>query len=141
MFSKTTLLATVLGFVVFYLSAWFFYDMLAVNFFTAHNNVPMADAIDPLMISLGALIQSFIMANGYRLLYTDRYSVKTGFQLGTGFGLFVGFGMGLLQYGTMQLMDISGTLVDGIWNIVMYGLIGATIGGIFKYKMAKSPTA
>ncbi|MEL0202721.1 MAG: hypothetical protein VW892_08845 [Flavobacteriaceae bacterium] len=37
MFSKSTLLGTLVGFLFFYLIGWLFYDSLAADYFEAHR--------------------------------------------------------------------------------------------------------
>ena len=138
MFSKATLLGTFAGFLVYYMLAWLFYGFLAQNFFEAHNNVPISTATDHLFISLGTIIQSYVIANLYRKVYEKSFNLKTGFIFGTAFGLFVGFGIGFLNHGTMMLMDITGTLVDGFWSILLFGIIGAAIGWSFKIATPKT---
>lgn len=140
MFSKATLLGTFVGFIVYYFVAWVFYEFIAIQFFEAHTNIPMNASINHLYIILGAPIQPYIIAAMYRKVYQSNYRIQSGFYFGSSFGLFVGFGLGLLNYGTMQLMDLTATLVDGVWSILLYVLVGAAIGWVFKATTPVTPT-
>ncbi|MGA0431421.1 MAG: hypothetical protein ACO3M9_05505 [Flavobacteriaceae bacterium] len=128
MFSKSTLFGTLIGFIVFNIIGWIFYDSLAADYFESHRiNMIMGD-LDILYMTLGSLIQAYALSVLYGRWCSANPSLNSGFNFGTWVGVFAGFGMNLMMYGTMQLMDIEATLVDAVWSVFFYGILGASIG-------------
>lgn len=133
MFSKSNILATILGFVTMFLLGYAIWGVATVSFFEAHatNNI-MKDPPDLLFIALGNLIGTFALSTIYGQWAAGSYSAANGFAFGIWIGIFVGLGMGLLWYGTSELMDMTGHLVEAILDIVFYGIIGAVIGFVYQ---------
>ena len=128
MFSKSTLFGTLIGFIVFNIIGWIFYDSLAADYFESHRiNMIMGD-LDILYMTLGSLIQAYALSVLYGRWCSATPSLNSGFNFGTWVDVFAGFGMNLMMYGTMQLMDIEATLVDAVWSVFFYGILGASIG-------------
>ena len=128
MFSKTNIIATLLGFVVLFVGGYVFYTFLIPDFYALHTiNDAEKEIPDMAFIAIGCLIQAFVMASLYSKWSGGNHSAKQGFCFGAFIGLFVGFGIGLITYGVMDLMDLTGHLVDGVWSIVFYGLAGMVI--------------
>ncbi len=135
MFSKSKLLATLAGFLVLYLLGWAFYGGLAENFFLEHSvsGAHKGDSVDGIwQIAIGSSIVSFMMTTIYQKWAKDTYSAKSGFQFGAYIGILLGLGLGIIIYATTNFMDFTGQLVDGLWNVVYYGIAGAAIGSVFK---------
>ncbi len=139
MFTKATLLGTLVGGIVMNLLGWVFYEYAAASFFEAHTLTAMDAHMDPVYITIGALIIAFAMSNIYKR-YTSHYGVGSGFKFGVWIGVLFGFGMGLVMYGTAQWMDITATIVDNLWALLYYGITGASIGWVFS-KTHSSKTA
>jgi hypothetical protein len=53
MFSKTTLISTLLGAVALNLLGYAFYEYLAGSYFEAHHNISMEGNMDPIFITIG----------------------------------------------------------------------------------------
>lgn len=137
MISKSTLLGTLFGFLVLYLLGWAFYCHLASEFYESHSNVSMNNML-PVFIALGSLLFCFGLANLYRKNnHGGNPGPKSGFFLGAWVGFCIGFGLNILNYGSTQMMDFTGTLVDSIWCVFFYGLTEAAIGWAFKLTTPK----
>lgn len=131
MFTKSHLLGTLGGFIVLFLGGWLYYDMLAKGFYDAHTSqaataIMRGENANILYVALGCLVQACVMAT----LYGKLAEKGNGLKFGAYFGLFVGFGLGLLNYGIMDFMDMTGALVDFVWSIVFYAVIGWVIAMI-----------
>ncbi len=133
MFTKQNVLATLASFAVMFLLGYAIWGFATVDFFNEHslNNV-MKDPGDMLFIALGVLIQAFAMSSLYGKWARGVHSPKEGFQFGVWLGLFVGLGIGLLQYGVMELMDLTGYLVETVLDIIYYGIGGIVIAVVYK---------
>lgn len=139
MFSKSTLLATLIGFFVHFMLGWLIYDYLAASFFEQHANIPMNEEDMNLgFIALGSLLQIFVVANLFRKLNAGESRSPNGINLGIWIGVFVGLGINLMMYGTSAPIDLTGTLVDAVLNLILYGVTGAVIGWAFKVTRPKS---
>ena len=135
MFSKSTLLATLIGFISLFLLGYVIYVVLAASFFEQHTNIPMNEEdMNMAFIALGSLFQVFVMANLFRKLSDGR----NGLHLGVWIGVFVGLGINLMMYGSSAPLDLTGTLVDAVLNIVLYGITGTVIGWAFKVTRPQS---
>lgn len=87
----------------------------------------MKDPPDMLFIILGNLASGALIS----YIFTRWAGIKTaatGLEAGAVIGLFIGLGFGLVMYGTSNLMDITGTIVDVLIYTAMYGLAGSAVG-------------
>ncbi len=133
MFTKQNLLATLAGFAVMFLLGYAIWGYATVDFFEGHTiNKVMKNPPDMLFIALGNLIGVFALSSLYGKWARGVHSAGEGFQFGVWIGIFVGLGMGLLWYGTTELMDLTGYLVEAIIDIIFYGIIGAVIALVYK---------
>jgi hypothetical protein len=139
MFTKQNLLATLAGFVVMFLLGYAIWGVATVDFYESHTltNI-LKDPPDMLFIVLGNLIAAFALSSLYGKWARGVHSFSEGFQFGTWIGIFVGLGIGLLWYGTSELMDMTAHLVEAVLYIVYYGIIGAVIAIVYKATAPKA---
>jgi len=133
MFTKSHLLGTLGGFLVLFLGGWLYYDMLAKGFYDAHTSQAAAalmrgEDTNLFFVALGSLVQACVMTS----LYDKLADKGNGLKFGAFFGLFVGFGIGLLNYGLMDFMDMTGALVDFVWSIVFYAIAGWVMAMVYN---------
>ncbi|MGA0414727.1 MAG: hypothetical protein ACO3MZ_02190 [Flavobacteriaceae bacterium] len=118
-----------------------FYDSLAADYFDTHRVNMMMGELNMFYLTLGSLIQAYVLSVLYgRWCDCDR-SIRSGFCFGAWIGAFVGFGMGLMMNGTMELMDLEATLVDAVWSVFYYGITGASIGWAYNLADGKKKAA
>ena len=132
MFSKQTLLATLLRGLTLFFLGWIFYGMVAGEFFSSNTLVDIPERMDMSAIALGCFIEAFVLANLFRSWTNLESSVLEGFQFGAWIGLFLGFGTGIVSYGTFEMHTLNVHLVDTAWSIVFYGLTGLIIAWSFR---------
>jgi len=133
MFTKSHLLGTLGGFVILFLGGWLYYDLLAKGFYDAHTSeaakaIMRGENANLIYVAIGCLVQACVMST----LYSKMAEKSNGLKFGALFGVFVGFGIGLLNYGIMDFMDMTGALVDFVWSIVFYAITGWVIALIFN---------
>ena len=133
MFTKQNVLATLAGFLVMFLLGYAIWGFATQDFFESHslNNI-MKDPPDMLFIALSNLLAVFALSTIYGKWARGHHSAKDGFQFGLWVGVFVGLGLNLLWYGTTELMDLTGHLVEAVIDIIFYGIIGAVIAIVYK---------
>ena len=132
MFSKQTLLATLLGGLTLFFLGWIFYGMVAEEFFSSNTLIDIPERMDMAAIALGCVIEAFVLANLFRRWTHDESSIFEGFQFGAWIGLFLGFGAGIVSYGTYEMHTLNVHLVDAAWSVVFYGLTGLIIAWSFR---------
>lgn len=132
MLTKATLTGTLLGFIFLFFSGWIFYDTLTPSFFEQHYiNMPSMMATEMNYIALGVLIQASVLSLLYSQWAKNRYNLRNGFKIGALLGLFIG-GWSMISLGTVQLIDLEGTLVDTLWQMFSLGVAGNINGSIFR---------
>ena len=75
----------------------------------------MNEMMDFKYITLGTLIEAYVLSVLYGKWAAGNYEKNSGFRFGAWVGIFVGFGIGLLMYGTFQLLSLgfsSGQLLE-----------------------------
>lgn len=133
MLSKATLSATLVGFIFLFFSGWIFYDYLSVDFFSQHYmNMPSMMSSEMNYIALGVLIEAYVLSVIYGKWAKGNFTLSSGFKLGALLGLFVGLGLNMVALGTIELMDVQGTLVEAVWSVVYFGIAGCLNGWIYK---------
>ncbi len=138
MFTKQHLLATVVAAVTMFVLGFLIWGVATVDFFDGHstNNVMKDPPLFPWII-LSNLIAAFALCAIYGKWARGYHSMGGGFQFGIWIGIFMGLGVGLLWYGTSDLMDLQGHLVEAVLDIVYYGIVGMVIGLMFKATQPK----
>lgn len=133
MLTKATLTGTLVGFIFLFFSGWIFYDTLATDFFSQHYvNMPSKMANEMNYIALGVVVEAYILSLIYGQWAKGNYNLQSGFKLGALLGLFIGLGINMITLGTIELINIQGSLVDALWNVVCFGIAGSLNGWVFK---------
>jgi len=142
MFSKQHLLSTLVAAVTMFFLGYLIWGVATVDFFEGHtiNSVMKDPPLFPFII-LANLIAAFTLCVIYGKWARGYHSMGGGFQFGVWIGIFVGLGMGLLWYGTSEMMDLQGHLVEAVLEIVYYGIVGMVIGLMFKATQPKGENA
>lgn len=138
MFSKSNLLATLVGAVVMFFLGYLIWGIATADFFTEHTLTnTMKEVPDLGLIALGNLIGAFIISTLYRKWARGHHSIGQGFEFGAWIGAFMGIATGLVWYATSTWMDVTGHAVEAILDIVFYGIIGAVIALVYQKTAAK----
>lgn len=133
MFSKSNLLATLVGGAVMFFLGYLVWGMALSNFFASRSLVSMEGNVPHVeIVGLANLIMAFVMATLFGKWSRGQHSLSEGFKFGAWIGVFAGLGMGLLGYGTMAQMDLTGYLVAALVHILFYGTIGAIIALVYQ---------
>jgi hypothetical protein len=135
---KKRMLATLAGFVVFFLLGWILYGMLLMDFLTSNQGAATGVMrADTEMIwwalAVGNLLQAYLLV----YIFGNWANITTfggGFRAGVIIGLIIGYGYDLTMYGTTHIMNLTATLVDPIVVAVMMGISGGVIGVVLGKK-------
>lgn len=125
-------MATLVGFVVLFLSGWFFYGFLLMDFYTSNGGsaigVMRSDAnMVWWALILGNLFQAYILVYIFGN-WANITSFSDGLKAGAILGLIIGLAFNLTMYGTTNIMNLTASLVDPIVSAVMMGITGGVVG-------------
>ncbi len=136
--ASTRMMATLVGFVVFFLLGWLLYGMLLMDFFSSNAGSAIGVSRSESEMVWWALIGGNVL-QAYFLVYVfDKMnnvkSFMAGLKAGAVIGLILGLGFNLTMYGTTNMMNLTGTLVDPLVSMVMMGITGGAIGMVMGRK-------
>ena len=135
------LVAIVASFLILFFLNYFFYGVVAAEFFKDHAGSASGvqkEEVDMIFIFLGTVVQAITLTLLYAKWANGKHDLAGGARFGALAGMFAGFGMTLIMYGTSNLFDMTAMLVDGIWYITLYAICGAGIALSMKKVNARS---
>ena len=135
MFSKSNLLATLVGGLFLFLGGYLIWGVLTVDFFAQHAGSATGvhkESPEMVYLAIGCLLEAFFMSSIYGKWARGIHSAKEGFEFGALIGALIGFGEMLIWYATSNLSDITGTLAGGVLNVIFMGITGAIIAVVYK---------
>lgn len=128
---KSTLIAGLVGSVVYYLLNFLFYGALSVleGYHSAGAEAVMRgdDSMLHIHLALGHLVTGFAVAHIYSKWARGTHSFFHGAQFGAMLGVAFGLGLNLVWYATSDMMNFTGHLIDSVYQIVALGI---TVGVI-----------
>jgi len=133
--NKSTIIAGLGGFVVLFIINYLFYGMSGImdGYSTEAGRAASKgeDMSFPLLI-VGHLIIALLLSFIYSKWARGTHSFGHGFQLGALIGVLLGFGIGLIWLATSNYMSSTGHIIDGVWQIVSYGITCGVISLIYS---------
>ncbi len=136
---KSTLLAGLAGFVVYYLLNFLFYGVLEMNngniSETAAGMMKGDDDMLHLHLALGHLIIGLTLAHVYSKWARGTHNFMHGLELGAWLGVAFGIGLNMIWFATSTMMNLTGALIDGVWHVVALGItlgVVAIVTGKFE---------
>jgi hypothetical protein len=134
MFSKANIVSTLVTAVWGYLGGWILWGIVVDPILMEHSGGAtgfMREMPDMFHLVIGCLIVGFVFSSIYRKWGADGYGVSSGLTLGIWTGLLLGLGEGMVNFSVMNLLDLSGTLINGGTYIVFYAIMGILAGLIY----------
>lgn len=136
--AKKRIMATLAGFITYFLLGFIFYGMLLMDFYASNAGTASGVMRVDGDMQWWALIAGNVMM-AYLLVYIfGNWANITTFGGGLKAGAIIGFimslGFGLNMYGTTNISNLTSTLVDPIVMTVMMGATGGVIGWVLGRK-------
>lgn len=136
--AKKRILATLAGFVVFFLLGWLFYGILLMDFNAANSGTAsgvMREETEMVWwaLILGNLFQAYLIVYIFGK-WANITTFSGGFSAGLIIGLILGFAVNLSWYGTMNITNLTAALVDPFVSGVMMAITGGVIGWVLGRK-------
>ncbi|MEZ4874275.1 MAG: hypothetical protein R2793_02160 [Flavobacteriaceae bacterium] len=134
MFSKSNLISTLVTAVWGYLGGWLLWGMLMDPILEEHTSGSslMREMPDMVHLIIGCLIVGFAFSTIYSKWANGNYSPTSGIGYGIWIGILLGFGEGLVNFAVMDMLDITGTLLNGLTYIVFYAVMGLLAGLVYQ---------
>lgn len=136
--AKKRILATLVGFVVFFLLGWLFYGFLLMDFYSDNSgtatNVMRAETD---MVWWALIVGNVFQAYFLVYIFGKWANITTfggGFSAGLIIGLILGFAFNLSMYGTMNISNLTITLIDPFVSGIMMAITGGAIGWMLGRK-------
>lgn len=141
MFSKANLISTLVTTVWGALGGFLFWGLIGDPYLMDHQGTAtgvMKEEPDMVVVVLGSLIAGFIFSTIYSKWARGSHSLSHGAQFGILVGLLIGFGDRLIEYGVANILDLNGTIVNGIIYIVFFIIMGILASLVYGKVKAKS---
>lgn len=133
MFSKRNLISTLVTFIWGFMGGYLLWGIIIDPFLKEHlgsaTGVPKTEP-DFLHLAIGCLIVAFAFSTIYSKLAAE-HSVSKGLKFGIWVGVLRGLGSGFIDFSTTNIMDVTGTIVNGITYIVFFAIMGALAGLVY----------
>jgi magnesium-transporting ATPase (P-type) len=136
--AKERIMATLVGFVVFFLLGWVVYGMLMMDFYasnagTALNVYRPDDKMIWWALILGNICQVYLLVYVFGK-WAKISSFTAGLKAGAILGLIFGLAINLNMYATTNIMNLNSALIDAVVSMIMMGITGGVIGSMLKGK-------
>jgi len=137
MFNTKTIVAGVIGGIVYFLLGWVFYGMLLMDFFnenagTATNVMRGDDEMIWWSLILGNIVWGYFIA--YVFHHWAQISTwHGGAKGGALIGVLTSMGMGMIWYATSNI----GTEISGFVDVVVGGLMSAIAGAVIGWWLGR----
>lgn len=136
--AKKRILATLAGFVVYFILGFLFYGVLLMDFYASNVGTATGVMRSDDDMQWWALIAGNVMM-AYLLVYIfGNWANITSFVAGLKAGAMIGFimalGFGLNMYGTTNISNLTATVVDTFAMAAMMGATGGAVGWVLGRK-------
>lgn len=133
MFSKQNLISTLVTFIWAFMGGYLLWGILMDPFLNEHlgsaTGVPKIEP-DFLYLAIGCLILGCAFSTIYSKL-SGAHSISKGLKFGVLMGVLRGLGSGFIDFSTTNIMDVTGTIVNGIIYIVFFAVMGVLAGLVY----------
>lgn len=134
MLSKTNLISTLVTTIWGFFGGFLIWvivgdPLLKDNMLTAGL---MRDPADYTFLILGCLITGFVFSTVYSKWARGAHSISQGAQFGIWLGIFIGLGSGFIDHATSNILNLNGTLINGVLYIIHFAIMGVLASIIYK---------
>ena len=128
MFSKTNLIATIVGTIWAYVATLLLWGYLGASLFSE----PSSNPGDTVHVIIACLISAFAVSTIYSKWSGGDYSVSKGATYGLWYGILIGFGERWYDYAfQMYPMTLNDAIINGVMCIVFGVILGVLISLVY----------
>lgn len=135
MFSKSNIISTLVTAVWGYLGGWVIWGMVFDPILSDHSGSAtgvMREMPDMVHLIIGCILVGFIFSAIYGRWGRDNYGVASGLTYGILIGALLGIGEGMVDFSVMNLLDLTGTLINAVAYIIFYAIMGLLAGLVYS---------
>lgn len=135
MFSKANLISTLVTAIWSFMGGYVLWGLIGDPFLKEHLGTATGLMKNPPnfgMLALGCLIQAFVFSTIYSKWARSHHSLVEGAKYGLWIGLLVGYGDGIINFATSNMLDITGSLVNGLIYVIFYAIMGVLASLIYS---------
>jgi len=135
MFSKAKIVSTLVTAVWGYFGGWLLWGTLVDPMLSEHSGGAtgvMREMPDMIHLVIGCLIVGFVFSTIYSKWGSDGFSASSGLTYGIWVGLFLGLGEGMVNFAVMDVLDLTGTLINAGTYVVFYAVMGLLAGMVYN---------
>ena len=134
MFSKSNLISTLVTAIWGYLAGWLLWGMLMDPILEEHNAATgiMKEMPDMVHLLIGCIISGFVFSSIYSKWANGNFGPSSGLSYGIWVGVLFGLGAGMIDMSVMNMLDFTGTMLNGATYIVFYAIMGLLAGLIYQ---------
>lgn len=136
--AKKRIMATLAGFVVYFMLGYLLYGVLLMDFYSANAGTATGvmradDDMQWWALIAGNVVQAYLLV----YIFGNWANITTfggGLKAGAIIGFIMALGFGLNMFGTTNISNLTSTLVDSIVMAVMMGFTGGVVGWVLGRK-------
>lgn len=134
MFSKSNLVSTVVCSIWAFFGGYLLWPVLGEDFLMSHLGSATGigrEVPDFMFLTLGCVIMAFAMSTIYSKYGGNNFSTGDGATLGLWIGVLTGFGDGVVNFATSNMLDLVGTMANGVIYVIYFAVMGALAGMVY----------
>lgn len=135
MFSKANLTSTLVTALWGVFGGYLLWGIIADPILMDHlgtAEMTMKEMPDFMYLSLGCLFVGFFLSTLYSKCSSGSHSASSGANFGIILGALAGFGLGIIDFSTMGILDLTGTLINGVVYTVHFMIMGVLASVVYK---------
>ena len=131
--TKKFLIGTIVGGLTFFFVGWLIYGMALMSFMMEHSGSAQGVSRAEDMVWWSLLVGNFASGALFTYVFMKWANINSfggGFAAAATMGFLMAAGFDFSMYGTSNIMDLTGTIVDIVAYTVMAGIGGGAIGAV-----------
>lgn len=135
MFSKSNLISTIVTFLWAFFGGYLLWGMLVDPFLQEHLGSATGvskEAPEFVPLAIGCLIVAFAFSTIFSKWSRGSHSASQGAEFGIWVGILIGFGDGIINLGVMNVLDLTGALVNGVTYVVFFLIMGVLASIVYN---------
>ena len=135
MFSKVNLVSTCVTAIWCFFGGYLLWGIIADPILRDHigtANATMKEMPDMMHLATGCALVGLFFSHIFSKWSRGAHSISQGAEFGIMIGLLLGFGNGIIDFSTMGILDLTGTLINGIVYVVHFAIMSVLASIVFN---------
>lgn len=135
MFSKSNLISILVTAIWAFFGGFLLWGILADSYLSNHMgsaNITMMEVPDYTHLIIGCVVLAIAFSTIYSKWSNNSHSILQGVEFGFWIGILIGFGIVLIDFSTVGVLDIKGSLVNGLIYVVHFVVMGVLASIVYS---------